>query len=284
MHPRVIFNNRLTNLARARLSLPLALDGGGVFTTLAIYRRSPFLWERHWDRLLEHAARVNLPLGDLSRQKVYGALLRLIEVNDVEDGRARITLLPSAVARGPWAPSDSAERSDQAPADFLILTGDARPPAPEGLALTVSPHRSNTRSPLAGVKSVNYLERTLLREEARARHFDEAVVLNERGEIVSAVLANIFWAGEGTLHTPTLSTGCLAGTTRACVLDLAAELSIPVVEGVYDLAKLGEADEIFLTSAGYGVALVSAFDFHRYAVGAGSVAARIAEAFRQLRM
>jgi len=95
-------------------------------------------------------------------------------------------------------------------------------------------------------------------------------------------MANIFWVTKGTAHTPALSTGALAGTTRACLLELAAELSIPVVEGVYDLAHLSEADEIFLASASLGVGHVTTYDFHRYVVPAGSVVLRLREAFRQL--
>ena len=106
--------------------------------------------------------------------------------------------------------------------------------------------------------------------------------MNERGEVVSAAMANIFWGTEGRIHTPALSVGALAGTTRDCVIDIARELSVPVVEGVYALHDLGEADEIFLTSAGLGVSLVTAFDFHTYTVSAGSVAARVREAFRQV--
>lgn len=119
-------------------------------------------------------------------------------------------------------------------------------------------------------------------EEARARDFDEAVMLNERGEIASTTLANLFWVTDGTIHTPALSTGALAGTTRARIIALAHELSIPIIEGVYELSHLGEADEIFLTSAGLGASIVTTFDFHRYTVAVGSVALRIHEAFRQL--
>ena len=106
--------------------------------------------------------------------------------------------------------------------------------------------------------------------------------MNERGEVVSATMANIFWVKDGTLHTPALQTGALAGTTRARILDLAEDLGIPVIEGVNELAQVGDADEIFLTSAGLGVSLATTFDFHHYTVPVGSIALRLHEAFRQL--
>jgi branched-subunit amino acid aminotransferase/4-amino-4-deoxychorismate lyase len=280
MHSRIIYNHRLMEAARARAALvtPAALYGRGVFTTLAVHGGRPFLWNEHWLRLKEHAGRVGLDLSELSAENVGEPLRQLIEVNRVEEGRARVTLLATA-EHGIWkVRGPDAERKT----DLLIMTGDAAAASEDGLALTVSPYRISTMSALAGVKSVNYLEHILAWEEARGRDFDEAVALNERGEVVSATLANIFWVTHGTIHTPALATGALSGTTRACVMELAGEISAPLVEGVYDLSDLGDADEVFLTSAGHGLRVVTTFDFRRYTVPVGSVALRLREALRQL--
>ena len=150
------------------------------------------------------------------------------------------------------------------------------------MSLAVSPYRVNTMSPLVGIRSLNYLEQVLAWEEAQSRDFDEAVTLNERGEVVSATMANIFWLKDGTLHTPALSTGAIAGITRAAVIELAEKQFIPVIEGVYELADLADADEIFLTSASYGLALVNSFDFRQYSLGTGSGGSRLAVAFKEL--
>lgn len=279
MPSRIIYHNRLVDAMKARVNVvsPVALYGRGVFTTLAIYNHQPFLWPEHWARLVNHAARVGVDMSELDEACVRDLLAQLIVANSVKDGRARITLL-AATEQGVW----KMEGLEARKTDLLIMTRDAHATSDDGLALTVSPSRSNTLSPLAGLKSVNYLEHILALEEARARDFDEAVTLNERGELVSATMANIFWVTDGTVHTPALPTGALAGTTRACIMELASELSIPLVEGIYDLSDLGAADEIFLTSAGHGVAVVTTFDFHRYTVPVGSVALRLREAFRQL--
>ncbi len=279
MHSRIILNHRLTEATRARLEAvsSATLYGRGVFTTLAIYGGQPFLWPEHWARLTAHALRAGVDHGQLDEASVHAHLLRLIEANQVRDGRARITLL-SNTGSGIWELEEDREHQT----NLLIMTGEAHREAAEGLALTVSPHRINTHSPLTGIKSVNYLENILALEEARAREFDEAVRLNERGEIVSATMANLFWVRDGKIHTPALSTGALAGVTRECVMSLAGELSMPLVEGVYEMAQLSDADEIFLTSAGMGVGIVTTFDFHRYTVPVGSLALHLHEAFRQL--
>jgi len=280
MHTRIIHNNRLTEKAKARLPAitGATLHGRGVFTTLAVYGGKPFLWPEHWARFIEHAARAGVDSSAFDEETVGTSLSRLIEANGVERGRARVMLLERDVG-SIW---NTGKKKSAASNDLIIITGDARPMPDDGLALTISPYRTNTLSPLAGIKSLNYLEHVLAWEEARARDFDEALVLNERGEVVSATMANIFWSMNSTLYTPALSTGALAGITRARVIALAEDSGVPHVEGVYDLAHLGDADEIFLTSSGLGVGHVTAFDFRRYTVSAGSIALRLREAFRQL--
>ena len=79
-----------------------------------------------------------------------------------------------------------------------------------------------------------------------------------------------FGPRNGTIHTPTLSTGALAGITRECVIEIANKHFIPLLEGIYEMTDLTDADEIFLTSSSIGVAPVTTFDFRRYAIEAGS--------------
>jgi branched-subunit amino acid aminotransferase/4-amino-4-deoxychorismate lyase len=277
MHSHVILNNRLVKATDARLPAvtAAAMYGRGVYTTVAVHRGQPFLWDAHWARLLAHAERAGVEC-DFGDNETALQLARLIEANKVEHGRARVQLLARAV-RGRWKFGEGDGRT----ADLLMMTADALRHE-DSLALTVSPFRVNTFSPLVGVKTVSHLERLLAWEEARSRDFDEAVVLNERGDIACATAANIFYVKHGAAHTPALATGAVAGVTRARVLELAEALAVPVVEGAYNLHDLGDADEIFLTSSALGVEPVTAFDFHRYTVQAGSVVLRLREAFRQL--
>jgi len=291
MHPHVFLNAQLLPAADARIHAVTGatLYGRGVWTTIAINHATPFQWQAHWARLIAHAAMVGVETTSLDEEMLRAQLDRLIARNTIAMGRARISLLAKATS-GAWRihvpernarSTDDARSDDARSTDVLIVTGDARRVPAEGFALTVSPHRLNTHSPLAGLKTTNYLEHIIAWEEAHARHFDEAVMLNERGEIISATLANLFWTKDGTLHTPALACGALAGTTRALMLELAGELAVPTIEGAYDLAHLGDADEIFLTSSGVGVAFCNAFDFRRYSAAAGSITLRLREALRQ---
>lgn len=253
------------------------LYGRGVFATVAIYAGRPFLWHEQWERLEEGARRLSIDTTCCSESQVGDALEKLIKVNEVVEGRARVIMLARS-GRDFWR----ALRPGARQTDLLIMTGDKQQVRESGLALAVSPYRVNTFSPLVGIRSLNYLDHVLSWEEAQSREFDEAVMLNERGEIVSATMANIYWVKNGTVQTPTLSTGAYRGVTRSALLDLASKHFIPVLEGVYELGDLTDADEIFLSSSSLGVAPVTTFDFRRYSLSQESVTARLRKAFSDL--
>jgi len=279
MHPVIYLNKVMLEATKARVA-PVSsamLYGRGVFTTVAVYNSKPFLWPEHWRRLHDHAERLSVDCAGLTEANLGESLRKLIAVNQVTRGRARVILLARS-GRDVWRTKKESPRKT----DVLIMTGEPQKVPAAGMSLAVSPYRINTLSPLVGIRSLNYLEQVLAWEEAQARDFDEAVVLNERGEIVSATMANIFWFTEGTMHTPALSTGAIAGITRAAVIELAGKQFIPVIEGVYELSDLTEANEIFLTSASLGVAQVTTFDFRRYSVAGGNTCSRIADAFNDL--
>ncbi len=264
MHPVIYLNKTMVEATKARVA-PVSsamLYGRGVFTTLAIYNSQPFLWSKHWQRLTTHARKLDVDYTGCTEKGVGDALRKLIAVNQVKEGRARVIMLARS-GRDLWKTKMPGTKKT----DLLIMTGDAQKISANGMSLAVSPYRVNTFSPLTGIKSLNYLDHVLSWEEAQSRDFDEAVVLNERGEIVSAATANLFWAKNGTLHTPALSTGALAGVTRECVIEIASKQFIPVLEGVYEMGDLTDADEIFLTSSSLGVAPVTTFDFRRYVIG-----------------
>lgn len=224
-----------------------SLYGKGIFTTIAIYNRDPFLWDKHWRRLTSNTLTLGIDISQFSEAFTKRALNELLAANDVMSGRARVTFsdeTPSEIWSSNAAPGSS----------LTIVTGNVKA-LTNHLRLGVSSFTTNSASPLAGVKSCNYLEKLLARDEARARGFDECVQLNERGEVTSASMANIFWLRRGTLFTPPLSTGCLAGTMREFVME-----NFECEEVSTGMDELRSADEIFLTSAGIGVVQVVEFD------------------------
>jgi len=193
----------------------------------------------------------------VDRDGLVRALRDLIAANKVQDGRARVTLLKSDA--GPWGGGGGRE------AELLIFTATGRLPAAAETTITISPYRMTSHGPLAGVKRTAMLENLLALEEARSRGFSEALMVNERGEIVGAAAANIFWAEGGELFTPSTGTGCVGGITRGFVIEIARRLRLPVIEGGFPVQRLLDAAEVFLTSTARGIISVSSFDLKQYA-------------------
>jgi branched-chain amino acid aminotransferase len=255
MHAFAVFNHQIIPAENSFLSAvsSAALYGKGIFTTVAIYRAKPFLWEKHWRRLTANAKKIGVDLSGFSEDALKNSLAEIVLKNKFANARARLTFFDET-ASTIWTGATNAENKTS----FLIQTNDFRP-LPRNFRLTVSPFPVNSKSPLAGVKSCNYLENILALEDARAGGFDEAIRFNERGEIASAATANIFWTKNDKIFTPDLETGCLAGTTRALILE-----NFAVEETKADLAEFERADEVFLTSAGIGVVQIVRFQNKKF--------------------
>jgi len=101
----------------------------------------------------------------------------------------------------------------------------------------------------ARYKTLSYLNRIQAKREG-GKPDEERVMLNERGEIASASMANLFWVRDGKLRTPSRECGCRAGTVRRWVLERSGQR---VEEGSWKVEELSGAEEIFLTNARIGI-------------------------------
>jgi branched-chain amino acid aminotransferase len=153
-----------------------------------------------------------------------------------------------------------------------------------GLDMITSSYRRPTADVLdVRVKSLNYLNSVLPKLEARQRGADEALLLNPRGHIAEAAVANVFALRGRVLSTPPASDGCLEGINRAAVMELAPQLDLEVRERSLGRADLFAADEVFLTGSGAGVVAVRQLDGRTLGTGArGPVTARLTSLLREL--
>ena len=126
---------------------------------------------------------------------------------------------------------------------------------PTRFQLGISPFPVNSASPIAGLKTCNYLDQLLALRSATEGGLTEAVRLNERGHVTSACMANVFWLNDAQLYTAALSTGCLPGTTRERICE-----SLEVSEVEVGIEALKDVDAVFLTSAGLGIVSANEFD------------------------
>jgi branched-chain amino acid aminotransferase len=124
----------------------------------------------------------------------------------------------------------------------------------------------NTIPSLAKVAG-NYLSGQLVKMEALANGFAEAIALGPDGMLSEGSGQNVFVVLKGTLHTPTINGTLLAGITRDTILSIARDAGIPVREEPLPREMLYAADEVFLTGTASEVTPVRSVD--RITVGNG---------------
>lgn len=218
--------------------------GDGVFEAVKVVGGEPFALERHLDRLTDSAAGLGLPEVDLDA--VRRGVSAVLEGQELPLGRVRIT-----VTGGP-APLGSG-RGEHPPT--LIVVAAPMDPTPATARVATVPWPRNERGALAGLKTTSYAENVVALAEARRRGAGEAVFANLAGHLCEGTGSNVFYVVDGDLRTPTLASGCLAGVTRALVLEWyggrEVDEPIEVVE---------QASEVFLASTTRDVQAVSHWD------------------------
>lgn len=112
-----------------------------------------------------------------------------------------------------------------------------------------------------------YVNSALAKTEAYLAGFDEAIVLNEDGQVAEGSAENLFLVREGVLITPPVTANILEGITRDTVITLARDLGIPVAERPVDRSELYLAEEVFLTGTAAGLAPVVEIDRRRIGTG-----------------
>ena len=125
----------------------------------------------------------------------------------------------------------------------------------------------------ARYKTLSYLNRIQAKREGGPAD-QERVMLNEKGEMASASMANLFWRRDGVLRTPSRECGCRAGTVRRWVLERSGQR---VEEGKWKPEELDGAEEIFLTNARIGIKPVRAWKGKKLAEP--RLSAKLAEEF-----
>ena len=242
MHPNILYNGALIDAACTPLSPGQAglLNGWGVFSTIRVYDGVMFEWPRHWDRMAGDAARLRVPFPENS-SALEADLYRLIAANRNLDTVVRVT-----VARnhgGLWQGPRVVRPFDVIGYTREVTKWDAV------AKLDLVPHARNSASPFSGTKSMSWAENLTLYERSREKSLDDALLLNERGEISECTSANIFLVNKTRVWTPPLSSGCLPGITRALLLEQIRVPGIEVLEHRVLPADVERADEVFITSS-----------------------------------
>ena len=217
--------------------------GDGLFETIRVVGGKAVRLERHLARL--HAGAHILRFGESLRGIDFAsAVASVCEANGLTDARVRLTVT-RGLAEGPGRLLPSGATSPT-----VAVTADPLPAANlDPARVVISSIRRDEKSPLCGVKSLNYLPGILARAEAADAGADDAILLNTQGNVAETTIGNIFLVKGRELITPSLDQGPLPGTVREAVLALAPDLGLNVIEAPLSPDELLEVDELFLTNA-----------------------------------
>ncbi|GLZ12028.1 4-amino-4-deoxychorismate lyase [Actinomadura sp. NBRC 104425] len=259
-------NGELLEPDQARLSVfdHGVLVGDGVFETVKATRGEPFALTRHLRRLARSAAGLGLPEPD--QDMLAQATLEVLNAAPKWPlARIRITY-----TSGP-GPLGSDRGSQGATAVVAVAP---QKPFPATADVTVVPWPRNERGALSGLKTTSYAENAMALAYAKERGGGEAIFGNTAGNLCEGTGTNIFLVRGGRLLTPPLSAGCLAGVTRALVLEWygAEEEDVP-------LEDLYRAEEAFLVSTTRDVQPIRAVDGTELPAAPGPITAKVMEVF-----
>ncbi|MDR2462778.1 MAG: aminotransferase class IV [Verrucomicrobiales bacterium] len=219
--------------------------GYGVFETLTVSGGRARLRDWHEENLREAASVLGISAPDLSP----------------------LTLTPPGEGIWRWFLTPSGLRTWFAP---------GLAPLPVSYRVELSPLRVSSSAWDARFKTLGYLTHYQARMQSGG---DEALLLNERGEVAAAAMANIFWVRNGALFTPSTECGCRGGTVRRWVLE---NFSGEALRVSAPLTVMQEADEIFLTNSRVGVMPVTELTVGgtRRQLAVGELTGRLRERFR----
>ena len=256
------------------------LYGDGIFEGIRFYNGRVFRLEEHHDRLWDSARSICLEIP-MTRGEMTEALLETIRRNDLREGYIR-QIVTRGVGNLGLNPTQC-----KRPSVIIIATTIALYPrevCEKGLTvITCATRRTGAAALNPAVKSLNYLNNVMARIEANLAGADEALMLNENGNVAECTADNVFIIKKGQIFTPPISAGALRGITRSVVFEVAAELGLKITETDVTRHDVFIADECFLTGTAAEVIPVVKADGRTIGTGKpGSITNRIIERFREM--
>src|ERR1043165_7740128 len=256
------------------------LYGDGIFEGIRFYNGRVFRLEEHLERLWDSARSICLEVP-MTMPAMTEALLETVRQNDLRDGYIRLV-----VTRGVGNLGLNPVQCKK-PSVIIIAAPIALYPkevCERGLTVvTCATRRTNPAALNPAVKSLNYLNNVMARIEANIAGADEALMLNDAGNVAECTADNVFIIKHGQIFTPPISAGALRGITRSVVFEIADELGIKITETDITRHDVFVADECFLTGTAAEVIPVIKADGRTIGTGKpGSITMRMIERFREM--
>lgn len=248
MNPVVISWNELNAKSLPLLKRALYY-GDGFFETMRWHHGRPFFWEHHKKRIEKTAYILSLPIpypADILLPELQKHLLP-----DIANQRLRLSFVRTG--EGFYTPKQNG----------LIILVEFTPLPETSYTWQDNPFVigissiKKLRHPFSTLKLLSAENYVVAGLEARQNNWDEAILLNDAGNVCEAISHNIFIIKQDALITPSLDEGCLQGIMRSVVIQLCKDYKILITERSISLNEWNDADEIFLTNVISGIRSVS---------------------------
>jgi len=255
------------------------LYGDGVFEGIRAYNGRVFRLEEHVKRLYDSAKAIMLDIP-MTQEEMCDAILATLRKNGLTDAYIR-PLVTRGVGDLGLDPRKCARPTVMVISQkWDAMYGDLYE---VGLtAVTVTVRRNSSAALPPNIKSLNYLNNILAKIEANVKGGNEAIFLDDAGNVSEGSGDNIFVVKDGKIFTPhTLNN--LKGITRIAVIEAALARGYSV-EGVHlGIFDLYTADEIFVTGTAAEVAPVTKIDGRIISDGKpGPVTRDLIEGFKEM--
>jgi branched-chain amino acid aminotransferase len=236
-----------------------------VFEGERIYDGRIFRLREHSQRLIDSAKILGFEIP-WNLEQIEAASNETVRASGIKDGYVRPIAWRGAEQMGVSAQLTKIHLAIAVWDDWkAYFTPEARS---KGIRMQVSkwarpaPNTAPTAAKCAGL----YMICTLSKHAAEAEGYNDALMLDWRGQIAEATGANIFLGIDGVLHTPTPD--CfLDGITRRAVMGLAKARQIKVVERAIMPDELAAAQEVFVTGTAAEVTPVTQIGDYNFSVG-----------------
>lgn len=229
------------------------LYGQSVFETIAVVSGKPRLLDRHIERLQQGCERLLIPIDqDLLVSEIWHLIAGITES---ENAVLRVTVIMDEGGRGyknPENPSSSRVVALHPYPDYEDAVET------DGILLGLSDVQLASQPLLAGIKHSNRLEQVLARSRW-LQNWQEALLLDDLGNVVEATHSNVFIRKNGVISTPLIDRCGVAGVMRAYLIEELKELGNLVQTVRLSVQEFSQADEVFVSNSLIGVWSVRKF-------------------------
>ena len=258
----VHLNGELVPESKAQISM---FDRGftladGVFETMVSRNGNLFRLNQHMDRLDKGCDL--LGIQRLNRRETKQKILELLHTNKLTSAVIRLT-----VTRGVDRQRGLTIHDPVVPT-ILIRTHLRSTHKIEGISLSVSSIARNEGSPISGIKSISYSDSIVAKKLASEEGFDDALLLNNLGNVACATSSNFFVTQDNTIITPPLSDGVLGGIIRGVIFEISSKFGLKIIERSFK-PNFDAYEESFITNVVTGIVPVVAID--KVAIGSGHI-------------